>query len=1047
MNFGEDPLADLLSDNSLDNNGFFENPTWKRTTQLTNKSATKLNDLLGIKEESQLTQTLPVPKARLPASSATTNYATTPRPANQNPIQSKLLPEDDDDDLGFDPQKPKAASKLNLLDDLFASTSVSETRRPTTAVPVTGRRDTDRPGISRQSTDTTTETSNVPITQQRPKTSAGRRSSSTSNAMTADPLGLFGGQVKEKEKDMSTSGMSTPSTRKRGTTADWLGLRAEPEEPSKKEALAESPQRTVKQLTATSHTTSISTGRENFDILKILDNVAEDVLDAHELELQENAPQQMSGVPPGDSTAQNIFLLNTHQMEMKNAYTALQQQESQLTLAAQMKKQERVLVDMQRKQEALLQQQERQFQALIQQQLHRQQQMENHIKMQQQRINTHIHLLMSQPALLAPMSLPPAMQASDDLGERMGSPDGTPDKSEEAKAVLRDKSRNHSGSRSRSHSHSRPTSPQNLMLETVKLEADMKRLELEKLRLEELVANQKVNYESEIELIERSYKKQLEVVEHHAQSIETRLKAELEELTKHYTQKLESLESEKQKLKSDCETDFSTLKQDHEDEMRRLKKSHDDDLEMLKEEHRRMLESVRQSKLLEFAALQENGSYMEILKAASSNLENLSGDLQSLRDDMQSRLESLHKEREKKLEARERRLEDAEKRLKMNEESAEEEKKRLMMLVSNLEQQLNKLSKDSAEENWQLRQRMASIEAEKAAFEKEKEFARENIARDEKRLADLKEQQLAESQRAAVELQEERARIYFERTKIETESQLHSDHDVEKQRLEMEAIMKVAQDAARQADVERERYHKSLRQLEQQKRELIDKENTLRAKEDELQQETLAFRMAEHKSQEAQQRARTAEQNFQMKIQNLQQRMRELGEREVNLSQERMMLTQERISMEQLKTRLMEKRCALCKMGEQREKVVQFLSGHDGEQVGAVEGARAEGNNLISDSTMNHRLSGVLTEQPRNSSAEEHKMRHMLEEGNIVDRMLDENIAESYRKMRATTSMEYWPEMVLDDDAKEQALNYLDNGILCGNVDDMFNRNLSNKYQ
>ncbi|XP_028899351.2 trichohyalin [Zeugodacus cucurbitae] len=1033
MIFSDDPLADLLSDNSLENDSFFDNPTGIRTTNRVNKGKNKLDDLFGIKEESESTA-LPVAKARQPVPT-TTLTTSTPRTTNQQQKTSKdLLEDDDDDDLGFDPQKPKAGGKLNLLDDLFASSSVKESKRPATAQPTSVRRDTDKPTISRQSTDTTTDTSNVLLTQPRPKTSAGRRSSSASNVVTADPLGLFGGATKEREKEPSTSGMSTPKARKRGTTADWLGLDTEAEVADKSDNLPDTPLRMSKPPTTTSLTNTASTARETVDILKLPDNeVHVQPTEIHEDTLL--MPPVVTTATTGDSTAQNILLLNTHNLEMKNAYTALQQQESQLALATQMKNQERALLEMQRKQETLLQQQERQFQALVQQQLQRQQQMEDHIKMQQQRINSHIQLLMTQPALLPSMPLPPTKPnlETDTLGERIGSPDGTPEKSDDAAGTLderRGRNRSNSGSRSRSHSRIRPVSPPDVMLEAVQHEADIKRLELEKLRLEELVANQKVNYEREIELIERSYKKQLEVVENHTNSIETRLKLELEELTKHYTQKVETLENEKQKLKSENEADYGNLKQDHEDELRKLKKSHEDDIEMLREEHRRMLENVRQAKMLEFAAVQENGSYMEMLKAASSNLENLSGGLQGLRDDVQTRLELLHKEKEKKLEARERRLEDAERRLKMNEESADEEKKRLMTLVSSLEQQLNKLSKESADENWLLRQRMAALEAEKTAFEKEKEFAREQIARDEKRLEELKERQLVESQRALVDLQEERARLYLERTKIETEQKLHSGHDMEKQRLEMDAVMKVAQDAARQADVERERYHKSLRQLEQYKRELIDKENTLRAKEDELQQETLSFRMAEHKSQEALQKARTAEQNFQMKMQLLQKRMREIDEMEVNLSQERMAITQERIKMQQLKTRLMEKRCEICKMGDQREKVVHYLNSNNDEPAANDDGGAGDS----------------LAQQRNHSRSEELKMRHMLEQGSIVDRMLDENIAESLRRMRASTHMEYWPETVLDDDAKELALHNFDGGLLGGNVDNVFTRTSQNKY-
>lgn len=70
-----------------------------------------------------------------------------------------------------------------------------------------------------------------------------------------------------------------------------------------------------------------------------------------------------------------------------------------------------------------------------------------------------------------------------------------------------------------------------------------------------------------------------------------------------------------------------------------------------------MIENIRQSKLLEFSVVQENGSYLATLKNASSYLENASDNLQALRTDMEDKIERLHKEREIQLEVREKRLE------------------------------------------------------------------------------------------------------------------------------------------------------------------------------------------------------------------------------------------------------------------------------------------------------------------------------------------------------------------------------------------------------
>jgi len=133
-----------------------------------------------------------------------------------------------------------------------------------------------------------------------------------------------------------------------------------------------------------------------------------------------------------------------------------------------MKTQERTLVEMQRKQDS----QDRKFQALLQQQLQRQLQMEEHIKAQQERINIHLQLMMTQPV--------------------MGNAAETESSAPSAAVAVVDKLLEPARDESRE--------------QLLQLETDVKRNLLEKLRLEELVANMKVNYEQEIEMIESSYK-------------------------------------------------------------------------------------------------------------------------------------------------------------------------------------------------------------------------------------------------------------------------------------------------------------------------------------------------------------------------------------------------------------------------------------------------------------------------------------------------------------------------------------------------------------
>lgn len=67
-------------------------------------------------------------------------------------------------------------------------------------------------------------------------------------------------------------------------------------------------------------------------------------------------------------------------------------------------------------------------------------------------------------------------------------------------------------------------------------------------------------------------------------------------------------------------------------------------------------------------------------------------------------------------------------------EKTEEERSRLIELVKSLEIKLNSVEQSSTEEQWNIRQKTATLEAEKISFEREKTFTREKFATEEKKI-------------------------------------------------------------------------------------------------------------------------------------------------------------------------------------------------------------------------------------------------------------------------------------------------------------------------
>lgn len=87
------------------------------------------------------------------------------------------------------------------------------------------------------------------------------------------------------------------------------------------------------------------------------------------------------------------------------------------------------------------------------------------------------------------------------------------------------------------------------------------------------------------------------------------------------------------------------------------------------------------------------------------------------------------------------------------------------------------------------------------------------------------------------QIEEERMNLVTEKAKIETNLRLQKRTDTgNSSRAEIEAAIKVAEEAGRQADIERDRLIEIQKQYEQKRRQLTDKENTLRSKEIEMEE-------------------------------------------------------------------------------------------------------------------------------------------------------------------------------------------------------------------
>lgn len=482
----DDPLGDLLSDGS--NDSFFETTPKKSTTsKTTEKSAgldakvkSKVANLFSIENES------PKPKPSVDDSDALAakpsiqvkpdlnnlenkgSFSTTQKNNNKSPapklseeqkkpsMESMIQPRkeikfDDSDDflseLGFDPKNPKVSTikKSNILDDLL------EFSKSPTDSQVSPPKSISNPvQVMNKPSNIVIEKKGSGRSDYSPSLGRPRNLPRTTSASSGnDPLGLFSTPTKkqpskEKEETREMEASSRPKLTKKASV-DWLGLDDTNESEVELEIEKKPPVEKTREFIEKPNT---------FGAPRLLEPAEKEIV--------------ISSVQSESKMSENItpavpLMLNVGTMDHDRILNSLHQQESQLKMVLQIKQQENALADLHTKQNSLLKQQESQFNQLLQRQIDRQSQLEGQIHQQQEQINAYINVLLSQPNT-----------GLSTLASKHDTQPGSVD--------------NHK------------------QRDNVDFEAELKRLELEKLRLEDVLQSIQSSHEQELDLLHTSHK-------------------------------------------------------------------------------------------------------------------------------------------------------------------------------------------------------------------------------------------------------------------------------------------------------------------------------------------------------------------------------------------------------------------------------------------------------------------------------------------------------------------------------------------------------------
>ncbi|PSN49874.1 hypothetical protein C0J52_15996 [Blattella germanica] len=559
-------------------------------------------------------------------------------------------------------------------------------------------------------------------------------------------------------------------------------------------------------------------------------------------------PQVPSQPVPILNTGGGVGVLMAGSQMDQQVVSALQHQEMQLLTALHLKQHEERLSALQVRQQEMLQRQEKQLEELIRRQMDRQEQLDLHMRTQQDRINSHIQLLLTQPVM---NPVPPT-------------PSATP-----------------------SHSSTLDQKADDAQISE-------EHTEVQKRHLESTLESLQAKHLEEMQLLEDSYRRQISLLEASSERQEQRLRLENERLEKEYQTRIARMQEEQANVLEQQQSRLAAVQKEHTEELQQLRESHRLNLEEARKQHSDMLEHLNKARALESEALKEASSYSRSLHTALEQLGRNSQELSGLQVELSGQHHMIRENLEKQRVA------------------SEEERKRLIELVSQLEQKLAEQKQTIEEERWSLRQEASRLESATKSLEKERERTMQQIEREKQQLHNLKESMLSEQQMLNEQLQQEKLSLASEKSRLDTLAKLHGTNspDVAKLRAELEASLKVAQEASRQAELEHEKLRNQQHRLDEDRRRLDDLEHELTSRARELETLTKMAVATREEGRRALEEARRIEFQFSERSADVQRQLAELRDREKRLAQEKIIVSQERLTLQHEKSRVL---CSYCR--------------------------------------------------------------------------------------------------------------------------------------
>ncbi|KAM3966359.1 uncharacterized protein ACR2FA_012669 [Aphomia sociella] len=552
-----------------------------------------------------------------------------------------------------------------------------------------------------------------------------------------------------------------------------------------------------------------------------------------------------------------LLTISNEDITTEGASLYLQQQESQLMIALQLKAQEEKLAALQmRQKESQRVQREAalahhtQLDAMLQRQSAHRQQMQAIISMHQERITQRIK------ALLGTTNTEGSM---NDPEETLDNPQTDPEQKDTP--------------------HTR-----------------------EKKQLLQLVQSLQENHDKEIDLMETSYRRQLAFLEISLSQSEERMKEESDKLVKYYSEKIDWLEEHHKLFKKLTEDNMNSLTERHKAENELLREQHLENVRILQEHHVALMENIKKAVKQEQVLIQESAGFSSDLHELVIDVKENKSQCQILVEKVQTIADNTQRETERSVHIREAQINDMIQQLKKERENFDNEKLENREVVKLLENRLKQMTTIIEEDAAVLKQRKMEFEFEKATFNKQTEFAKNVLKKQDEEMKLLREELQKEYEEKINKIDEEKKKTMKDSAAVSKEkaSIFTIKRELETMKAELQAQLEEVTEDRSKLNVEKQHMH-----LEEQR--ILAKSRDL----------DLLAKTAMDKQTQADKKYSEAEflqRKYEERIRRIQEHAVSLNTREKQIAREKVALSRERLNLHNERKQLESRQqCSLCK--------------------------------------------------------------------------------------------------------------------------------------